>query len=102
MGLVGMGDIAYELAKLLRAFGCEVLVHSPSSPDTRWTVEDTDTRFLSLTPACLASDLYSKNVMSSPPLSPQREYEIYDWPRRVGVDEIYRGCDQYCQRWNHR
>ncbi|OWT36956.1 phosphoglycerate dehydrogenase [Cryptococcus neoformans Tu401-1] len=41
VGLVGMGDIAYELAKLLRAFGCEVLVHSPSSPDTRWTVEDT-------------------------------------------------------------
>ncbi|EAL19930.1 hypothetical protein CNBF4650 [Cryptococcus deneoformans B-3501A] len=41
VGLVGMGDIAYELAKLLRAFGCEVLIHSPSSPELRWTVEDT-------------------------------------------------------------
>lgn len=41
VGLVGMGDIAYELAKLLIAFGCEVLVYSPSSPETRWTVEDT-------------------------------------------------------------
>lgn len=41
VGLVGMGDIAYELAKLLLAFGCEVLVYSPSSPKTRWTVEDT-------------------------------------------------------------
>ncbi|WVQ81074.1 hypothetical protein IAT38_003196 [Cryptococcus sp. DSM 104549] len=41
VGLVGMGDISYELAKLVRAFNCPVLVFSPTSPAERWTVEDT-------------------------------------------------------------
>ncbi|WVF65434.1 hypothetical protein IAT40_000161 [Kwoniella sp. CBS 6097] len=39
VGLVGMGDTAYELARLLLAFGCKILVYSPTSPSNRWTVE---------------------------------------------------------------
>ncbi|KAK8843964.1 hypothetical protein IAR55_006756 [Kwoniella newhampshirensis] len=38
--LVGMGDTAYELSKLLMAFHCRILVYSPTSPKERWTVED--------------------------------------------------------------
>ncbi|WVW79481.1 hypothetical protein I302_101450 [Kwoniella bestiolae CBS 10118] len=37
VGLVGMGDTSYELAKLLLAFNCPILVHSPTSPSDRWT-----------------------------------------------------------------
>ncbi|OCF79103.1 phosphoglycerate dehydrogenase [Kwoniella mangroviensis CBS 8886] len=37
VGLVGMGDTSYELAKLLLAFNCPILVYSPTSPLTRWT-----------------------------------------------------------------
>ncbi|WVQ63791.1 uncharacterized protein L199_001945 [Kwoniella botswanensis] len=37
VGLVGMGDTSYELAKLLLAFNCPILVYSPSSPSSRWT-----------------------------------------------------------------
>ncbi|WVR08961.1 hypothetical protein IAU60_006020 [Kwoniella sp. DSM 27419] len=36
VGLVGMGDTAYELAKLLLAFNCRILVYSPTSPVDRW------------------------------------------------------------------
>ena len=36
VGLVGMGDTAYHLALLLRAFNCAVLVCSPSSEPSRW------------------------------------------------------------------
>ncbi|OCF42980.1 phosphoglycerate dehydrogenase [Kwoniella heveanensis CBS 569] len=39
VGLVGMGDTAYELARLLLAFGCRILVYSPTSPSNRWLVE---------------------------------------------------------------
>ncbi|WVQ73565.1 hypothetical protein IAR50_003143 [Cryptococcus sp. DSM 104548] len=40
VGLVGMGDISYEVGKLVRAFGCEIVVFSPTSPPTRWTSAD--------------------------------------------------------------
>ena len=36
VGLVGMGDTAYHTARLLVPFGCRLLVHSPTSPDSRW------------------------------------------------------------------
>ncbi|KAJ9103280.1 hypothetical protein QFC21_002703 [Naganishia friedmannii] len=38
VGLVGMGDIAYELAKLLvHGFNCKIIIYSPTSPPTKWT-----------------------------------------------------------------
>lgn len=40
VGLVGMGDTAYELSHLLAPFGCTVLVYSPTSPPERWTLPD--------------------------------------------------------------
>jgi D-3-phosphoglycerate dehydrogenase len=40
VGLVGMGDIAYELCKLLLPFRCRILVFSPTSSPTRWTTAD--------------------------------------------------------------
>jgi D-3-phosphoglycerate dehydrogenase len=41
IGLVGMGSIAWETAKILHfAFGCKILVLSPTSPATRWTSKD--------------------------------------------------------------
>ncbi|ODO01790.1 hypothetical protein I350_06620 [Cryptococcus amylolentus CBS 6273] len=40
VGLVGMGDISYEVGKLVTAFGCQVVVFSPTSPPTRWTSSD--------------------------------------------------------------
>lgn len=58
MGLVGMGDIAYELAKLLvvrrvschtqhlthcpsqDGFNCKIVVYSPTSAKTKWTSSD--------------------------------------------------------------
>jgi D-3-phosphoglycerate dehydrogenase len=35
-----MGDIAYQLARLLLPFGCTILAWSPSSEDTRWRIPD--------------------------------------------------------------
>lgn len=46
VGLVGMGDIAYNAARLFSAFGCKILTYSPSSPATRW--KEGDTRFTPL------------------------------------------------------
>nr|XP_018259288.1 phosphoglycerate dehydrogenase [Kwoniella dejecticola CBS 10117]OBR81446.1 phosphoglycerate dehydrogenase [Kwoniella dejecticola CBS 10117] len=40
VGLIGMGDIAYEFAKLLLSFNCKIIVYSPTSPSTRWTTAD--------------------------------------------------------------
>ncbi|KAL7421137.1 hypothetical protein Q5752_004022 [Cryptotrichosporon argae] len=40
VGLIGMGDIAYHAAHLFRAFGCTLLVCSPSSPGARWVTPD--------------------------------------------------------------
>ena len=40
VGIIGMGDIAYEFALLLQAFKCRILIHSPTSPPTRWTRPD--------------------------------------------------------------
>lgn len=40
VGLVGMGNIAYLAARLFLAFGCRILVYSPSSPAERWTEQD--------------------------------------------------------------
>lgn len=41
LGLVGMGNIARETAKkFIGAFGCQVLVYSPTSPSERWTSAD--------------------------------------------------------------
>lgn len=36
VGLVGMGSIALHAAKLFRAFGCAIVVFSPTSPADRW------------------------------------------------------------------
>lgn len=40
VGLIGMGDIAYQAAKLFSAFGCKILAYSPTSPATRWKAGD--------------------------------------------------------------
>lgn len=41
VGLIGMGSIAWETAKILHfAFGCKIIVLSPTSPATRWTSQD--------------------------------------------------------------
>ncbi|ORY33066.1 putative phosphoglycerate dehydrogenase [Naematelia encephala] len=40
VGLIGMGDIAYEFALLLQPFGIRLLVFSPSSPESRWRIQD--------------------------------------------------------------
>ncbi|KAI5451679.1 hypothetical protein NCC49_001660 [Naganishia albida] len=38
VGLIGMGDIAYELAKVLvHGFNCKIVVYSPTSAKTKWT-----------------------------------------------------------------
>lgn len=37
VGLIGMGDIAYETALLFMAFDCKFVVYSPSSPAHRWS-----------------------------------------------------------------
>jgi D-3-phosphoglycerate dehydrogenase len=39
VGLIGMGDIAYQTALLFQSFHCRLLIHSPS-PATRWTARD--------------------------------------------------------------
>ncbi|RXK38172.1 hypothetical protein M231_04546 [Tremella mesenterica] len=36
VGLIGMGDIAYEAAKLFLAFGCKIIIWSPTSPLNKW------------------------------------------------------------------
>lgn len=46
VGLVGMGDIAYQAAKLFTAFSCKILTYSPSSSATRW--KEGDSRFAPL------------------------------------------------------
>jgi len=40
VGIIGMGDIAYEFAKYLVPFKCRLLVFSPTSPESRWNVPD--------------------------------------------------------------
>ena len=40
VGLVGMGDIAYAVARVLVVFRCQLVVFSPSSSSTRWTVPE--------------------------------------------------------------
>lgn len=41
VGLVGMGDIAREVAKKFHyGSSCKILVYSPTSPSTRWTDAD--------------------------------------------------------------
>ncbi|ODN97878.1 hypothetical protein I350_07513 [Cryptococcus amylolentus CBS 6273] len=55
VGLVGMGDIAYEVGKLVTAFGCQVIVFSPTSPPTRWT--SSDARYQTPLPHTRASSL---------------------------------------------
>ncbi|ODO07733.1 hypothetical protein I350_03308 [Cryptococcus amylolentus CBS 6273] len=53
--LVGMGDISYEVGKLVTAFGCRVVVFSPTSPPTRWT--SSDARYQTPLPHTRASSL---------------------------------------------
>ncbi|ODN80329.1 phosphoglycerate dehydrogenase [Cryptococcus wingfieldii CBS 7118] len=50
VGLVGMGDISYEVGKLVLAFGCQLVVFSPTSPPTRWTSSSSDARSQNQTP----------------------------------------------------
>ncbi|KAK4685902.1 hypothetical protein P7C73_g4236, partial [Tremellales sp. Uapishka_1] len=45
VGFVGMGDIAYEVAKLLSVFQCRLLVYSPTSPASRWSGGGADPRY---------------------------------------------------------
>ncbi len=40
IGLIGMGDIAYEFCKLVQPFNVTILIHSPTSPRDRWTGKD--------------------------------------------------------------
>jgi len=40
VGIIGMGDIAYEFAKYLVPFQCRLLVFSPTSPSSRWVIPD--------------------------------------------------------------
>ncbi|TYJ56184.1 hypothetical protein B9479_003170 [Cryptococcus floricola] len=55
VGLVGMGDISYEVGKLVTAFGCQLVVFSPTSPPTRWT--SSDARYQTPLPHTRASSL---------------------------------------------
>ncbi|EIW66079.1 hypothetical protein TREMEDRAFT_45917 [Tremella mesenterica DSM 1558] len=43
VGLIGMGDIAYEAAKLFLAFGCKIIIWSPTSPLNKWEESQTTT-----------------------------------------------------------
>ena len=40
VGIIGMGDIAYEFAKYLVPFQCRILIFSPTSPESRWKLAD--------------------------------------------------------------
>lgn len=40
VGLIGMGNTARQLAYMLRPFGCRILVFSPTSSRSKWTVDD--------------------------------------------------------------
>jgi D-3-phosphoglycerate dehydrogenase len=40
VGLIGMGDTAYEFAKMLAPFQCRIIAYSPTSPKDRWTSPD--------------------------------------------------------------
>ena len=42
IGLIGMGDIAYETARLFAAFDCKFIVYSPTSPANRWSGPESD------------------------------------------------------------
>ncbi|ODN81164.1 hypothetical protein L202_03255 [Cryptococcus amylolentus CBS 6039] len=70
VGLVGMGDIAYEVGRLVLAFGCNVVVFSPSSPLTRWTAS-------------------SPSSASKPPLPHTRASSLEDLLRQVDVVSLH-------------
>ena len=45
VGLIGMGDTAYQTAQLLIAFNCKILTFSPSSPPSRWNSGQSESRY---------------------------------------------------------
>lgn len=79
VGLVGMGNIARELArKLTSAFNCIILVYSPTSPADRWSDKDQvhgpvpHTRVGTLEELLKASDVVSLHA----PLIPETRHLI--------------------------
>jgi phosphoglycerate dehydrogenase-like enzyme len=86
VGFVGMGDIAYELCKLLTPFGCRILVFSPTSPVSRWT--EADSRYPQVIPheriASLEELLPEVDVLSIHcPLTPSTNNLISE--REIGL-----------------
>lgn len=79
VGLVGMGNIARELArKLTGAFNCHIVVYSPTSPGDRWSDKDQvhgrvpHTRLRTLEELLKVSDVVSLHA----PLTPETRHLI--------------------------
>ncbi|ODN74897.1 hypothetical protein L202_07200 [Cryptococcus amylolentus CBS 6039] len=108
VGLVGMGDISYEVGKLVTAFGCQVVVFSPTSPPTRWT--SSNARYQTPLPHTRASsleDLRQVDVvfLHCPLIDSTRNL----MGREPGVDEGHRSGGQQARgglwmggRWKRR
>ncbi|MCL8383513.1 2-hydroxyacid dehydrogenase [Xanthobacter aminoxidans] len=64
VGLVGMGRIARQLAKLLRAFDVEGLCYSRSAPDAAW--QETGFRYVALDTLLETSDIVSLHLPGTP------------------------------------
>lgn len=101
VGLIGMGDIAYNFACLLAPFNIKILVYSPTSDSKRWTSEDDryaqaipHTRVDSLEELCREVDILSihcplkpstRNLISATELSWMKPSAIVINTARGGI-----------------
>lgn len=113
IGLVGMGDIAREVAlKFHHAFSCRIIVYSPTSPRTRWTTASTvpgdpsipHSRVESLDQLLAVSDLVSlhcpelpetRNMMGAEQFAQMKPTAIFLNLGRGGLvdeDALYKAC----------
>lgn len=113
VGLVGMGDIAREVAiKFYYASKCKILIYSPTSPRTRWTKASSDPndpvipheRVNSLDELLERSDVVSlhcpevpetKDMMSTPQFAKMKPTAIFLNLGRGGLvdeDALYTAC----------
>lgn len=113
IGLVGMGDIAREVARKFHyGSSCRIIVYSPTSPTTRWTKASTEpnniiiphTRAASLDELLEASDVVSlhcpeipetRNMMGASQFAKMNSKAIFLNLGRGGlVDEeaLYNAC----------
>jgi phosphoglycerate dehydrogenase-like enzyme len=113
IGLVGMGDIAREVAlKFSLAFSCKIIIYSPTSPAARWTTSSTvpsepvipHTRVATLDELLEQSDVVSlhcpelpetRNMMGQAQFAKMKQSAIFLNLGRGGLvdeDALYEAC----------